>query len=92
MPPLEKTKEKDPDATVDFLWDWSSWLDGDTIASYVFLVPDDLTETSQSSTTTTVTGWFSGGIAGQQYQVVNRITTTEGRINDWTMYLKVKER
>lgn len=88
-----KTKGKDPDALLNYTWDWEPWLDGETIDSYEFIVPDDLTVENQSSTDTTVTIWLSGGEGGTNYAVVCRIFTASSPplINDWTMTLKIKD-
>jgi hypothetical protein len=85
-------KEFDPDSRVDFLWDWEAWLDGDTIASFEFITPDEITKDQESSTATTVTGWFTFSGDPGPYEVVNRITTTAGRVEDWTLELKVRDR
>ena len=84
--------EKDPDALLDFQVDWAAWLsEGDTIASSTWDVPDGLVEESSSATTTTATVWLSGGTAGSTYKIANRITTTDGRIDDRTLYIMVEE-
>lgn len=65
----------------------SSGYDPLTAAS----VPDGLVEESSSATTTTATVWLSGGTAGSTYKIANRITTTDGRIDDRTLYIMVEE-
>ena len=70
---MAQTFVKDPDATLDYIIDWSEWLDTDTISTSTWTVPTGLTNVSDSNTTTTATIWLSGGTAGQRYTVSNRI-------------------
>lgn len=83
---------KDPNATLDYVINWTSWLAGDTIASSAHTVPTGLTLVSESETTTHTTVWVSGGTAGQKYEIICRITTAAGRIEDRTIELKIVER
>lgn len=83
---------KDPDARVDFQTDWTDWLAGDTISASSWVVPSGITQYSTSNTTTTATIWLISGSEGRDYAVVNRITTTGGRINDQTLIIKVRSR
>jgi hypothetical protein len=46
---------------------------------------------SDSATTTTTTVWLSGGTAGYNYKVENRITTVGGRTDDRTLLIRVRE-
>ena len=85
--------DKDPDENLDYSFDWNEdgWLDsGDTIDSSVWSTPTGLTEGSKSNDTTTTTVWLSGGTAGKRYPVVNRVTTAEGRIGEWTLLVNCK--
>lgn len=76
------TLTKDPNAVLDYSVDWSRWLNGDTIATGVWMVPAGLTKVTDANTTTKTTAWLSGGTADQSYTVTNRITTTGGRTED----------
>lgn len=85
---------KDPNAKLDYGFDWSAWLDGDTISASSWTVPTGLTQSvspapSFSATTTTI--WLEGGTAGEKYSVSNHITTTAGRQDDRTIVVSVKE-
>lgn len=87
---------KDPDAVLDYLVDWSAWLPtGDTITASTFTVNSDdngaivVDDTLFDSTTTTV--WLSGGVAGEKYTVTNHITTADGREDDRSITISVKE-
>lgn len=83
---------KDPDARLDYMVDWTSWLDGDTITNSVWVVPDGITDEADTFTDTTATIWLSGGSLGSSYEVVNRITTAAGRIDDRTITIKIRQK
>lgn len=83
---------KDPDAVLDYLFDWSAWLGDDTIDSHDITAAGGITIDSSTDTDTTVTVWVSGGTADSRATATCRITTTGGRIDDRTMVLSVVER
>lgn len=87
------TYQKDPDAVLDYRWDWSPWLaDGETITASQVIVPSGITANSNSNDTTSATVWLAGGSVGETYSVTNRITTSESRIDDRTMHIAVLQR
>lgn len=86
------TFTKDPNAVLDYVWDWSAWLGEDTADSFEWIVPDGITKDSDTSDDTTATIWLSGGTAGTAYRVTNRITTAGGRTDDRTHTIVVRER
>lgn len=71
--------QKDPNDVLDYVVDWTSWLDTDTIFTSTFTVPTGLVLDSSSNTTKTATAWISGGYTNQSYTVTNQIVTTLGR-------------
>jgi hypothetical protein len=84
---------KDPDAVLDYGFDWSDWLAiGETIATSTWTVPTGITKDSSSNSTTATVVWMSGGTAGQTYELVNRIVTSAGRTEDRTISLLVLQR
>lgn len=84
---------KDPQAVLDYVINWATWLDGDTISASTWTVPDGLTQPFVSSaTTTTATVWLGGGTVDTAYNVVNHITTAGGRQNDATLRIFIRER
>jgi hypothetical protein len=84
---------KDPDSIEDFAFNWVMDLDGDTIQSSTFSLPDGLTEVSSTNDVSLTQIFLSGGDAGRTYRVVNRIVTTPGgRTLDKTMRIYVRER
>lgn len=83
----------DPDAKLDYGCDWSAWLaDGETITDSKWIVPDGLTGDDASHDDTTTVVWITGGTAGQRYPLTNRVTTSEGRIDDRTITLVCQNR
>jgi len=89
---MPSTFAKDPDATLDYMIDWSDWLDSDTISTSIWTVPSGITKDSDTNSTTTATIWLSGGTAGQSYKLVNRIVTACGRTDDRTIRIIVREK
>lgn len=99
-----KRYSKDPDDVLDYhnvfsdpsgLNDGSSdddgFLQGDTIATSTWIVPDGITKDSEVNTTTTTTVWLSGGTIRKSYTVTNRIVTAAGRTKDKSIIIVVKE-
>ena len=89
------TIDKDPDAVLDYSQDWSDWLSplSDTITGTpTWTVGAGLTKTSQSNTTTSATAFISGGTVGSKEPVACKITTTGGRTDERTVYLKIVQR
>ena len=82
--------DKDPDERLDFHVDWTETLDGDAIATSVWIVPSGITQESASTTNNVTTIWLSGGTANERYSLVNRITTGGGRIFDQTIRVRVR--
>lgn len=83
---------KDPDAVLDYMVDWSDWLDSDTISTSTWTVTTGITEDSDTKSDTTTTIWLSGGTVGTEYELVNRIVTAGGREDDRTIMIKVQEK
>jgi hypothetical protein len=79
---------KDPDAVLDYQWDWTDWLESDTISTVVITVPTGLTSSGNYKTTKKVTVWLSGGEVGHNYLVSCRITTVAGRVDERTIVIQ----
>ena len=96
------TIDKDPNAVLDYEWDWTDWLDAipDTIDTAEIIVPtgEEPTVTVDShevlSGNKKVVAWLSGGDVGTKVRVTCRIHTTSipPRTDDRSVFLKVKER
>lgn len=84
---------KDPDAVLEYTFDWTDWLAlvSDSIASYTVTV-SSATKESDVRVGALVTAWVSGGTAGTVASILCRIVTVGGRTEDRTIYLLVQER
>lgn len=90
---MRTTFTKDPDAVLDYVFDWTPWLaDGETITDHIVEATTDLTIDAHSAVDGAVTVWLSGGTAGTRYSVGCRITTSAGRTDDRTFTVSVRER
>ena len=84
---------KDPNAQLDWQFNWSDWLEvGETISSASFIVDDGLTTDSTGHDDTVATIWVSGGTAGNVYRVTNRVVTSADRTDDRSINIRVTER
>ena len=86
----------DPNAVLDYTFNWTAWLVpvGDKITSIDFVVTNSVNANviAQYFSDTHATAWIQGGVAGEKITLRCRINTLEGRTDDRTGYLKVKER
>jgi hypothetical protein len=90
---LTPSWDKDPDAILDYALDWSKWLaTNETIVSSTWTPSAGIVVESDSSTASVTTVWLSGGEAGLPYVVVNHIVTNQGREDDRTITIRVRDR
>ena len=82
---------KDPDSVLDYSVDWTTWLNGDSIANSSWIAPSGITVDSDNHNGSVATAWLSGGTEGASYTVVNRIDTALGRQHDQTIIFVVQE-
>ena len=88
-----KNFKKDPDAILDYVFDWSDWLQSDeTINSKTITVPTGITLESEAESGGLVTVWLSGGTAGTNYIVACKITTSSARTDERSMRIMVQDR
>jgi len=84
---------KDPSAVLDWMFDWSDWLaSGETITDHTITADTGITVDSSTEDAGKVTVWLSGGTAGINYKVACLITTSAGRTDERTIWIKVVER
>jgi len=88
---------KDPSATLDWVFDWNDtddhWLaTGETITDHTITADTGITVDSSTESDGKVTVWLSGGTAGINYKVACLITTSAGRTDERTIWIKVVER
>jgi hypothetical protein len=92
--------DKDPDAILPYVFDWTDWLDGDTISKAEVLVsPGDdggIVVASVSHDDSKVTAWLSGGKIGVGYTVTCRVFPTLGAAqnmqDDRSILVRVRDR
>jgi len=88
--------KKDPDATLDWIFDWNDWLGAtEVIDSVEFEVDPGISIDEVKGftyTQKTATVWLTGGTEGQVYRVTCRVTTNEGRIDDRSFTLRCTNR
>ena len=85
---------KDPDALLDYVMDWSDFLDtsNDYIISAQAIPVSGIGIPAVAFTSTEHSFWVSGGTVGVQYEVVSRIWTNGGRKDDRTYVIAVEEK
>lgn len=95
---------KDPDAVLDYLFDWKASTNGngttdwlatsETIIDHTVTASSGLTVDSSATanTATSVQAWLSGGTAGNSYTVRCHIQTSANREDDRTMTIRCVER
>ena len=73
--------------------DWSEFMGaGVSIASVTYIVPSAITAANESITSTTETNYYSGGVEGQEYEIVATVTTDDAtpRIEAHSIILAVE--
>ena len=84
---------KDPSAVLDYVFDWTEWLATvETITDHTITADTGITVDSSTESDGKVTVWLSGGTAGINYKVACLITTSAGRTDERTIWIKVVER
>lgn len=84
---------KDPDAKLDYGFDWSDWLaSGEILSVSVWVVASGLTEVSTHRADTSTLIWLSGGTVGKTYRVSNMVTTSDDRIDERSFEVIIEER
>ena len=90
---LDNEKDKDTDAVLDYVFDWSNWLEsGETISSHTITVESGITVDSSSESGGLVTVWLSGGTSGSNYTVACKIVTSASRTDERTILIRCKDR
>ena len=96
------TCDKDPNAVLDYVQEWSAWLTAAGDALDPGAGKCTVTATGEAGSTInvdsvavvgqTLRAWVSGGVAGETVALRYHIETLGGRKDDRTVYLKIKER
>lgn len=85
---------KDPDAVARPGMDWGHWLqEGDAITAYTVFADQEPILIDQVSHIAGVVSWrMRAGLAGEDYIVTCRVTTTSGLIDDRSIRVPVRQR
>ena len=86
---------KDPNAVLDYGFDWSDWLQtGETIVTSTWINPDAITVVTSANLAESTVIWVSAGTAGKSYRLTNRIVTNNSpaRTDDRTLLIEVQDR
>ncbi len=87
---------KDPDAVITYTIDWRDWLNGETIQSSSWILPEDPGSIESDGDSISGGNQFttialSGGTPGKRYLITNRIAT-DTRVEDRSFYVRVVDR
>ena len=90
----------DPAAMLPYAFDWAApdlagrtWIGDDTIATADVTSTDDTAIISNvTHDSGKVTAWVTGGTPGKPLPLNCHITTTDGRTDERTLWLRVQER
>lgn len=87
---------KDPGAVVDHAIDWSAYLAGQSVVASLWtvtpaeaggiVVDDDAIEPVRTAAR------LSGGVIGRVYRVTNRVTLSDGQVDERSVTFRVEER
>jgi hypothetical protein len=89
---LIKVFYKDPGARLDYYLDWTAFLAGDTIVTSIWVATGGVVTLSEEGILGSFTRvWVDGGLAGELIDLTNHITTTEGREDEGTLRLILRD-
>ena len=82
-----------PNASLDYGFDWSSWLATDeTISTSVWVVDLPLVASLEQNVSGVTSLFVTGGVVGKMYKVSNTITTSLTRTDTRTIKLSCRLR
>lgn len=83
----------DPQSTLDYAQDWSRWLSADEHITSHLVTATGTAELLQSTEAAgIVTVWVAGGTPGTTSTVTIHIVTNQGRQDDRSMRLQIRNR
>ncbi len=87
---------KDPQSRIDYAIDWGGYLDGQTIAasqwSVTPLETGGIAVEQASFDLNRSAARVAGGIAGRVYSLSNRVTMSDGSVDERSIALRVEDR
>lgn len=82
---------KDPQAVLDYYVNWAAWLGDDTIITSSWAKTGDVTLGVTIDLGPVQGTWVSGGTSGSNATLTNHIITADGRADDRTIILVLRE-
>lgn len=84
---------KDPGAVLDYTCDFTAWLAAmrDTLASHT-VTATGITWVSSTNDSKMVVMWLANGAVGVPASATIKITTAAGRIDERTLFFKIKNK
>jgi len=97
LPTCVRMMVKDPGSRIDFEFDWAAAYPGGeaVVASDWTVLPDEIGGVAVAGAAHDLlqsTATLAGGIAGHVYRVTNRVTMSDGQIDERSMTVRVEER
>lgn len=87
---------KDPQSRVNYAIDWSGYLDGQTIAASEWRVdPEEeggIAVEEASFDLNRSAARLAGGRVGRLYRIANRVTLSDGAVDERSIALRVEDR
>ena len=88
---------KDPDARIDYEFIWgTAYPDGQAVTTSAWTcVPDEaggVAVAAASHDLDRTVATLAGGVAGHVYRISNRVTMSDGQVDERSMTLRVEER
>jgi hypothetical protein len=83
---------KDPRAKLEYGFDWTEWLAGNTITASDWTVESGITKESEAFSSTVATVMLSGGTVGKTYHVTNLITCIDGQKDERTLRITIRNK
>lgn len=80
---------KDPYDRLDYVFNYQTWLAGDSLLSSVWSVEAGIDKISDTHTGSYSVIWLENGTLGNVYTVSNTITTVAGRTKKVCMEIKI---
>lgn len=91
------TMVKDPGSRIDYEFDWGgAYPDGQAVMASEWAIwpeePGGVAAVGAAHDLVRATATLAGGIAGHVYRVTNRVTLSDGQIDERSMAVRVEER
>jgi hypothetical protein len=82
---------KDPEAILDYSWDWTDWLGPEEVITTQDVVAEGVLAETPTCSGGIVTCRLSGGTIGVSASATCHITTSAGQADDRTIHLVIRE-